>query len=162
MLKRIVILVLLVLGFFLAYQGWQWQLKQRHGEPGLLPRVQAYWEAVRLNDHYTKFQMEAPVKLEQVDPSMYNMQRDFNYRVIQYSLGEVSIQGDRASVKVTQSLSLPDMGAESFNANLTDWWSFIDGEWYHGRPLGEKTQNKNIEQNPPTEDPSEPEIKPGN
>lgn len=102
----------------------------------LQERAEVYWEARRLSDTHTWFEMESAGRPGGwMSPVMAaRMGRDIRFEEI--SVGKVAIDGDRATVEVTAQVRYLAMAqvAHPFRQVVEDRWVFLDGEWYHYTP----------------------------
>ena len=128
--------VLAVLAAILLIGAAIWlKYPSKHNKEAVLARAKIYWEATRLNDLYTRYTMEAPVAVGKGLPHQYRKRVAFGARVAAYKLGEVTINGDTATVQVETEATLPDFQGKTFKvAPGKDVWTYIKGEWYHGIP----------------------------
>lgn len=100
----------------------------------LQERARAYWEAMRVNDLITIYQMEAAsLDGRLIAADMRNM-LNLPSRLLSYTIQPPVISGDTAMVDVDLKLTKPGMKGTGFDIpTRNDHWSRIDGTWYHGR-----------------------------
>ena len=105
--------------------------QRRHKE--LLSRATQYWDAFRINDLYTCYNMEAEVVLGRVMPHQYDTYTMFNASLAGYTFTDVRVNGDTAEITVVKELTMPDMNGKTFYAGkVRDGWTYLNGNWYHG------------------------------
>lgn len=115
-----------------AYLWWN---HVNHGEDALRERAAAYWEAIRLNDLHTAYNMEAETLNGTLLPHEVEVKREWGMRVVEYQLGDATIYGDKAEIKVTLTMTMAEFEGRTFPGGmLTDYWTFMRGKWYHGTP----------------------------
>lgn len=102
------------------------------GEGPLLDRVNAYWEAQRINDLLTRYKMEVRAATGELWPDEYPRVNDYRTRVLEYTINGMEISGDMAKVNLTVRWTMPDWNGQSFKRPQEDIWTFHEGTWYHG------------------------------
>lgn len=100
----------------------------------LQDRAKAYWEAMRVNDLITIYQMEtASLDGRMIAADMRNM-LNLPSRLLSYDLKPPVITGDTATVDVDLTLTKSGMKGKGYSIpTRNDHWTRIDGKWYHGR-----------------------------
>lgn len=125
------VIVLLALGGG-AYFWWN---HVNHGEEALRERAKDYWEAMRLNDLQTAYNMEAETVAGTLLPHEVEVKREWGMRVVEYRLGDATIYGDKGEIKVALTMTMAEFEGHTFPGGmLTDYWTFMRGKWYHGTP----------------------------
>ena len=108
---------------------------RRHSEQTLMTRAQLYWDAVRVNDLYTAYNLEAEKQAGTLYPHQIRKRQDWGVRLVGFSLGAVTYYGDHAEVEVTREMTWPDSREKSrIKPPIKDLWTFMNGEWFHGSP----------------------------
>ena len=114
---------------------WWYQQNVNRTSSRLIQRAELYWDAVRLNDLYTQYTMQAKAEAGELPPDLFEKQSDFNVRVIKYKLGEVRIKDDLGMIEVNKELTMPDFQGKTFKGiPIKDVWTYMHGDWYHGIP----------------------------
>jgi len=123
----VVVLIVLLLGGQLAMREWT------HRPEAVLNRASAYWEAVRLRDLLTQYQMETKTALGLMKPHEFTKRKPFNAHVVRYKLGQVKVMDDLAEIDMELENALMEMNGKTLPAQtVKDVWTFVDGQWFHG------------------------------
>lgn len=108
----------------------------------LKKRVDAYWEALRINDIHTVYYMEWGTVEKRITPYAMRTLLSSTYRVVDYKVKEVNASGDKGEATIEIKLTRPDLDGKSFlGPNQREHWTFINDNWYHGGPA-EKSDSK--------------------
>jgi hypothetical protein len=108
--------------------------EDKRREDALRERASAYWEAWRVNDLHTVYQMETAMVEGLLTPDQMQQARFQRLRVVGYKFKDVQIHGDSAEMVVETELTLPDLQGKSFTGPpKKDHWTFVNGNWYHGK-----------------------------
>lgn len=123
----IVGLVVLLAGGQLADRQWT------HRPEAVLTRATAYWEAVRLRDYLTQYQMDTKTALGLMKPHEFTKRKPFGAHLVRYDLGQVKVMDDLAEIDIEIENSLMEMNGKTLPAQkVKDVWRFINGQWFHG------------------------------
>jgi hypothetical protein len=148
--KTVTIIVSILLMLAAGYFWYTHEMKARQAQ--LIDRVNAYWEAIRINDLYTAYNMEASAISGFATPDQVELQRDFNASITGYSVGDVLFYGDHAEIEIKTQMTMPDFEGKSFSAGgRKDSWTYMRGEWYHGSPISLSRNIKKRDSIPPGE-----------
>lgn len=100
----------------------------------LLDRAHAYWEAARVFDLYTMYQMELGVKEGRfIAADLGKMLTGSKTRVVSFELKNPQVNGDTGTVELDLRVTLNAVGGKGWNVAPTqDKWNKVDGVWYHG------------------------------
>jgi hypothetical protein len=97
----------------------------------LMERVAIYWDAVSARDFSTIYQMETGSLDGSLTPEAVRRWLGRS-RLERYEIKEVNLDGNTAVVMIERV-----HGLEGIKAPITstqgDTWTFVDGDWYHGR-----------------------------
>jgi hypothetical protein len=130
-LLKIVIGILSILLMLGGYYGWRYYTN--HSEIALMQRANAYWEAIRVNDLQTAYQLEAETAVGNLLPHDVEVKPEWGLRVVQFRLGKIEIDGDMAEIDVTTILTMLEFNGNVFpGGTKKDVWTFVDGQWFHG------------------------------
>ena len=111
-------------------------------EPLLKKRVEAYWEALRINDVHTVYYMEMGTVEKRLTPDVMRALLSPPYRLVDYKVKEVKASGDEGEAIIEIELTSSDLAGKSFSApSQKERWTFINDNWYHGGPA-EKSDPK--------------------
>lgn len=99
----------------------------------LMERANAYWEAARLFDLLTMYDMELPAKDGRYLAADAASVLTAPTRVRGYQLSNPQINGDSGTVELTLTLVMAKYGGKGWDlAPSQDKWTKVDGVWYHG------------------------------
>ena len=106
---------------------------KNHQESELVRRINTYWSAIASHDLLTAYQLEAEAINGTLRPDEVKLGRDWGIRLIGFTVGEITYNGDQAEIMITRESTLPDsqMG-KTMTAAGKDLWTFTHGAWYHG------------------------------
>jgi hypothetical protein len=103
-------------------------------QAALTKRVAQYWEAYRVRDWATVYQMESGARTGTL--SAYAARSAFAQvasRVLGFEITSTQIEGPKATVTLDIKLKLQNTGRE-YPHQLAQDWIAIDGEWYRKTP----------------------------
>ena len=114
---------------------WALDYYQRRSEKTLLARANRYWEAVRLNDFRTAFELEAEARAGTLLPHQVETFQDWGVRLVGFQLGSIIYYADHAEIELSQEVTRPDSKTKTKTKPMVkDLWTFMNGAWYHGSP----------------------------
>ncbi len=118
-------------------------------EQALRERVQVYWQAKRIHDEVTVYRMEAKsLSKESYTPQVHYRSRANKLRILGFSINDIQIDDDKAMVSLEVAHGLVFFGkTQPVKKQISDSWTLIDGQWYHGRSGRHKGQGQT--QDPP-------------
>ena len=123
-----------VLGSILVY-WYQVNYYANRTEERLMQRVNAYWEAVRVNDLRTAYEMEAETVNGDFSPDEVEHRRQWDMKIVGYILGKPSLAEDSATIEVKTVLTMMEFDGNTFTGGARqDIWTYVKGDWYHGKP----------------------------
>lgn len=96
----------------------------------LLQRARAYWELSRANDNVNAWKYEAASKDQSMTLEGYLKRGGIVYDSVEV-LGVRSLEGADAQLDLRMRYSLPLVRLRNQQAQVTDDWRRIDGQWYH-------------------------------
>lgn len=103
------------------------------GEAALRERAKVYWDARRINDLQTLYSMETGTVEGRLRPDQMSRNQYSTLRVVGYSITDVKITGDRGELKLDTEVMHPAIeGKALVGPSIADYWTLIDGKWYHG------------------------------
>lgn len=112
-----------------------WRNHVNHSEEALLQRVNEYWEAIKVNDLYTAYHLEAETASGNLLPHEVEVRREWGMQIVDFTLGDVTMYGDNAEIKVNTTMTMAEFEGRTFPGGvMTDTWVFMKGKWYHGWP----------------------------
>jgi len=121
------LLSLLVAGYF----GYDYH--KRHGEAALLGKANQFWDAIRVNDLVTAYNMEAEMLHGTLHPDDVKLRQDWGIRLVSFKLGAITYYGNHAEIELTRELTWPDSKTKTrMKPPIKDTWTFTQGQWYHG------------------------------
>ena len=108
----------------------------RHREATLIERANTYWAAVASHDLLTAYHLEAEAASGNLRPDEVDQTRDWNVRIVSFSLGEITYYGHSAEILLSREMTWPatETGKTRKKPPIKDLWTFYDGDWYHGAP----------------------------
>jgi hypothetical protein len=115
-----------------GYAGFDFQ--NRHSEATLLARAHQYWEARRLNDYLTAYELEAETANGQLAPDEVETRPEWGQRLYSYKLGSVDYYNGHAEIELTTEYLIRELSKPAGGGTAKDLWTFIKGQWYHGAP----------------------------
>lgn len=99
----------------------------------LMERANAYWEAARLFDLVTMFDMELSAKDGRYLAADAARVLTAPTRVRGYQLSNPQVTGDSGTVELTLTLVMAKYGGKGWDQPPSlDKWTKVDGVWYHG------------------------------
>jgi hypothetical protein len=103
------------------------------GEAALRERAKVYWDARKINDLQTLYSMEAGTAEGWLRPDQMSRNQYSTLRVVGYTITNVKITGDKGELKLDTEVMHPAMpGKALMGPSIVDYWTLIDGKWYHG------------------------------
>lgn len=140
-----------------AVYGW-FDFQQRHSEASLLARANDYWEARRLNDYLTAYELEAETANGQLAPDEVETRPEWGQRLHSFKLGPVEYFNDHAEIELTTEYTIREFTRPMGASTKKDLWTFIKGRWYHGAPEkgGAGIRKPGSAQPPQAANPTEP------
>ena len=120
----------------LALLGKGADFYMRHREATLIERANTYWAAVASHDLLTAYHLEAEAASGNLRPDEVDQTRDWNVRIVSFSLGEITYYGHSAEILLSREMTWPatETGKTRKKPPIKDLWTFYDGDWYHGAP----------------------------
>lgn len=104
----------------------------------LMKRANEYWEAARLFDLRTMYDMELAVKEGRYIPADAAAVLAAPTRIAKYELKNPAVTGDSGTVELAMSVVMAKYGGRGWDlAPRQDQWTKVDGVWYHGAPYQE-------------------------
>jgi hypothetical protein len=130
----------------------------RHSEAALLARAHQYWEARRLNDYLTAYELEAETANGQLAPDEVETRPEWGLRVYSFQLGGVEYFSDQAEIELTVETIIREFTKPNGKSTSKDLWTFIKGQWYHGAAEkgGAGIRKEGSAKPPPPANPPEP------
>jgi hypothetical protein len=123
----------LAVGALLLAAGYAWfDFQNRHSEATLLARANQYWEARRLNDYLTAYELEAETANGQLAPDEVETRPEWGQRLHSFKLGPVEYFNDHAEIELTTDFTIREFTKPMGASTKKDLWTFIKGRWYHG------------------------------
>lgn len=121
----------------LCLYGCDQQAAVKNPEGALRDRATAYWNARKLNDILTFYQMEDG-SLEGGDLKPEDMSKYLEARgkLVGYEFKHMEVNGDKATIQVVQKCEYPWTRGAPINLSIADQWVLIKGVWYHKQPAG--------------------------
>ena len=127
----------------------------------LRERAQQYWEARRLNDWLTEYQMESgSLAGGKLTPDKFAGRLSNRSRVYRYQnprITDVTVQNDEGKVTVMVDRKFIRWGSTKKDEMIKDPWVLIEGRWYHKTGAGIHEIMQKIGVKPPQQD-AEPRI----
>lgn len=108
-------------------------------EERLLERVNKYWEAVKIRDFSTMFQMEAAA-LKGIMSADTLRRATGHTKLKAFNIKEIKIEGEKAVIRLERIYRVENTAAAVPTVSI-DPWIFIEGDWYHAQGL--RIQNIN-------------------
>lgn len=140
----------LVMGILVATAGCG---ENKPTREQLLKRAEAYWEARRINDLHTIYNMEAAAVEGRMTPDQLGKAPFGRISLVAYEFREIKIEGDNASIIVDLEITIPEFKGTSVSGpSTTDRWTFINGDWYHGLSAAAIEETKAAEPEVATKD----------
>jgi len=133
MSKKTILLLGLLITSLAGGIAW-YSYQSRHSEAALIARAHEYWEAVKIHDLVTAYQMEAETARGTLFPHEVELRHDWGVRVVGYQLGKVDYFDDYAEIEMSMEITLPDSTKTQTKKGKKDVWTFMKGYWYHGVP----------------------------
>jgi hypothetical protein len=125
----------LALGLLLLGAVYAWfDFQSRRSESTLLARAHQYWEARRLNDYLTAYELEAETANGQLAPDEVETRPEWGQRVYSFQFGGVEYFNDQAEIELTLETIIREFTKPTGKSTSKDLWTFIKGQWYHGAP----------------------------
>lgn len=123
----------LALGLLLLGAVYAWfDFQSRRSESTLLARAHQYWEARRLNDYLTAYELEAETANGQLAPDEVETRPEWGQRVYSFQFGGVEYFNDQAEIELTLETIIREFTKPTGKSTSKDLWTFIKGQWYHG------------------------------
>ena len=95
-------------------------------------RVRAYWDAVKLADWRTAWEMERKAQTKEEHPSDYYRRQQGQLRIAGVKFGQPRILGATAELDLSLERILPFAnGRYRRPETMQDRWVFADGAWWH-------------------------------
>jgi hypothetical protein len=116
-----------------AVYAW-FDFQDRHSEASLLARANQYWEARRLNDYLSAYELEAETASGQLAPDEVETRPEWGQRLHSFKLGPVEYFNDHAEIELTTDFTIREFTKPMGASTKKDLWTFIKGRWYHGAP----------------------------
>lgn len=102
-------------------------------DAALRERVKAYWDARKINDLQTLYSMETATVEGKLRPDQVSRTQFSTLRIVGYNITDVKITGDKAEIKLDTEVMHPAIeGKALVGPSIVDYWTHIDGKWYHG------------------------------
>jgi hypothetical protein len=103
------------------------------GDAALRERAKAYWDARKINDLQTLYSMETATAEGRLRPDQMSRTQFSTLRIVGYTLTDVKITGETATIKLDTEVMHPAIeGKVLMGPSLVDYWTLMDGTWYHG------------------------------
>lgn len=103
------------------------------GEAALRERAKIYWDARKINDLQTLYSMETATLEGRLRPDQMSRTQFSTLRIVGYNITDVKITGDKAEIKLDTEVMHPAIeGKALVGPSIVDYWTFMDGKWYHG------------------------------
>lgn len=96
-----------------------------------MERINAYWDAAKVRDYTTMYDMEYGALIGSLSPAMFRRAVSRS-KLESYQVKGVEIEGDLARVEMDRYYTLPGVQTP-FASGSTDYWLFHEGEWYRAR-----------------------------
>ena len=114
---------------------YAWNYQRNHSIESLMYRAEQYWEAIRVNDLQTAYNLEAETKAGTFLPHEVEVNPEWGLKVVQFKITNEEVKGDLGQIDVTTLLTMREFGGKTFPGGIKkDIWTFMDGEWFHGTP----------------------------
>lgn len=127
--------VVWVAGAWLAFAASAGVAAAGGDEAALRERAKLYWEARKINDLQTLYSMEAATEEGRLRPDQMSRNQFSTLRIVGYSFTDVKIAGGKAQIKLDTEVMHPAIeGKTLMGPAIVDYWTRIDGKWYHGEP----------------------------
>lgn len=105
----------------------------KYSEEHLLERANDYWEARRVGDLHTIYQMETATVEGRMLPHQVPKAPFGRIKLVGYKFRDVKIQGDKARFVLDIEITIPELEGKSVTGpSNVDRWTFVEGDWYHG------------------------------
>lgn len=99
----------------------------------LMERATAYWEAARLFDLVTMYDMEMAARDGRYLAADAAEAFSGPNRVLKYQLSNPQVDGNSGTVELALTLVMTKYGGKGYDLNPSqDKWTKVDGVWYHG------------------------------
>ena len=121
----VVIAVVAIGGYYLK----EWH--QENLRKSLPERISQYWNAKKVNDIRTIYEMESAKLDGTMTPSQANYYNSGNVYVNSFEVEDIQYQDDSAVVTINRQLTFDDLGGKEFPSRAQDRWILIEGQWYH-------------------------------
>ena len=89
----------------LALLGKGADFYMRHREATLIERANTYWAAVASHDLLTAYHLEAEAASGNLRPDEVDQTRDWNVRIVSFSLGEITYYGHSAEILLSREMT---------------------------------------------------------
>ncbi len=108
-------------------------------EARLLERAKTYWDALKVRDFNTMYEMEAAAREGLM--SADNLRRSVGRsRLTGYDFKGVKIEGDVAVIQVERQFRMEGIAATGIPSEISDPWMYRDGEWFHAQGMRLRSQ----------------------
>jgi hypothetical protein len=109
-------------------------LSENRANPELLrARVNEYWQAVRSNDHHTRYKMLTAYAEGKMQPDQLRPQMSPQMSVLAHEIRDIRVEDDgTAQVEVDVTLTLPNFGGKGFHRRSRENWTYVGDNWYRG------------------------------
>lgn len=125
---------------------------KRNDPEALRDRVSQYWEAVRINDHLTRYRLMTGYAEGRLQPDQLPAQMSPELHVLSFKVGQISMEGDgTAEVEVDLQLTLPKFEGKGFQRKSREHWAYIGDNWYRGLRADDLAAIKKIEESSSSE-----------
>ena len=108
-------------------------------EARLLDRAKIYWDALKVRDFNTMYDMEAAARegLMSADSLRRSVGRS---RLTGYDFKGVKMEGDVAVIQVERQFRMEGISAKGIPSEISDPWMYRDGEWFHAQGMRLRSQ----------------------
>ena len=110
-------------------------------EARLLERAKIYWDALKVRDFNTMYEMEAAARegLMSADSLRRSVGRS---RLTGYDFKGVRIEGDKAVIRVERQFRMEGIASAGIPSVISDPWMYRDGDWFHAQGMRLGSQPK--------------------
>ncbi len=116
-------------------------------EASLRKRVTEYWEAIRLNDHQTRYRMLIEYADGKLQPHELGLPMSPQMKLLSFKVGEIRIERDgTAEVDILPEFTMAGFAGKGFTMATKESWTYTHGEWFRGLRREERVQEAKPEQ----------------